>query len=141
MSIEVWADNATGTLGAPGTTGDTTISVAQATGVFPSSLSGGEVFHLVIDFDTINAEIVEVTANSGSVEAGWTMTLGHQVSPTITTARRPQPRWLSSSRAKGSTPWWPSQCYWPRTQLRATLCTPRAMLSSLDLPSALMEMF
>ena len=75
MSIEVWADNATGTLGAPGTTGDTTISVAQATGVFPSSLSGGEVFHLVIDFDTINAEIVEVTANSGSVEAGWTMTL------------------------------------------------------------------
>jgi len=73
-SIEVWADNATGTLGAPGTPGDTTLSVAQATGVFPT-LSAGEVFHLVIDFNTVNAEMVEVTATSGSALLGWIFTL------------------------------------------------------------------
>jgi hypothetical protein len=74
MSIEVWADNATGALGSPGTTGQTTISVAQTTGVFPS-LGAGDVFHLVIDFDTVNAEIVVVTALTGSVDLGWSMTL------------------------------------------------------------------
>ena len=73
-TVEQWADNATGTFGAPATTGATTISVAQLSGVFPS-LTGDEVFHIVIDFNTVNAEIVEVTAISGSVGAGWIMTL------------------------------------------------------------------
>jgi hypothetical protein len=72
--VEVWADNATGTFGAPGTPGDTTISVAQTAGIFPT-LSAGQVFHLVIDFDTVNAEIVEVTATSGSHILGWVFTL------------------------------------------------------------------
>ena len=72
--VEVWADNATGTFGAPGTPGNTMISVAQETGIFPT-LGAGEVFHLVIDFNTVNAEIVEVTATSGSHILGWVFTL------------------------------------------------------------------
>jgi hypothetical protein len=48
--------------------------VAQTAGIFPT-LSAGQVFHLVIDFDTVNAEIVEVTATSGSHILGWVFTL------------------------------------------------------------------
>ncbi len=74
-NVEVWADNATGTLGGAAGPSPTplVLSVAPATGTFPT-LSAGEVFHLVIDFDTVNAEIVEVTAGTFS-GGGWIFTL------------------------------------------------------------------
>jgi hypothetical protein len=75
-SVEVWADNATGTLGAPAgpTPTPLVLSVAQTAGVFPT-LGAGEVFHLVIDFDTPHAEIVEVTATSEPSAGSWILTL------------------------------------------------------------------
>ncbi len=64
--IEVWADNATGVLGAPCSPGATTLSVSTSSGTFPTP-TGSEVFHLIIDFDTVVAETVKITANSSGV--------------------------------------------------------------------------
>ena len=65
MTVEVWTDNASGTLSGPASSGAGEIGVSTSTGTFPTPTSG-EAFHVSINFGTDTAELAKVTGVSGT---------------------------------------------------------------------------
>ena len=61
--VELWADNATGTISGTAPSGSTSIEVNTSTGTFPSP-STNQCFHLAINVGQATAEVVQVTANT-----------------------------------------------------------------------------
>jgi hypothetical protein len=86
MTTELWADNCTGTLSAPAASTSEVLSVATETGIFPVP-GEDEVFHIVVNFGAVNAELCEVTANeSGAFTLGFPLANDHDPGESVALA-------------------------------------------------------